>query len=98
MTEYIDKKALLTNLDEAYEDFGGRSPGFYGGFQNALKRIKDFPTAEVEPVRRGQLGISYLDEYFGEFADCKECSTDNILPCNYCRWCGRKIDGGADNG
>lgn len=64
---------------------------------DATKFVRELPTAEVEPVRRGQLGISYLDEYFGEFADCKERGTDNILPCNYCRQCGRKIDGGAEN-
>ena len=33
-------------------------------------------------VVHGRLGVSYMDEYYGEFADCLECGTDNILPCH----------------
>lgn len=86
MAEYIDKQKLMEDLAH-----------FAPECKAALLIAEKQPTAEVEQVRRGQLGISYLDEYFGEFADCKERGTDNILPCNYCRQCGRKIDGGAEN-
>ena len=47
---------------------------------------------DVAPVRHGQFGPEYIDEYYGPFADCKECGTNNILPCKYCRMCGRKMD------
>lgn len=51
------------------------------------------PTADVVEVKRGCLGESYIDEYYGEWADCLECGTDNILPCKFCRECGAKMDG-----
>ena len=53
---------------------------------------------EVAEVVHGRLSDSYIDEYYGEFADCLECGTDNILPCHYCRKCGAKMDGGFVNG
>ena len=49
-------------------------------------------SGDVSRVRHGRLGLPYTDEYYGLFADCKECGTDNILPCNYCRVCGAKMD------
>lgn len=56
------------------------------------------PTVNAVEVVYGRLGPSYIDEYYGEWKDCLECGADNILPCNYCRNCGAKMDGGADNG
>ena len=51
------------------------------------------PRVDAVEVVHGRLGVSYMDEYYGEFADCLECGTDNILPCHYCRNCGAKMDG-----
>ena len=62
----------------------------------ARLHVSDIDTilrVDAVEVVHGQLGIPYLDEYFGLFAVCKECGTDNILPCNYCRECGAKMDG-----
>ena len=56
-----------------------------------------FNSADVVPVRHGRLSVQYIDDYYGEFADCMECGTNNILPCNYCRNCGAKMDGGNDS-
>lgn len=60
------------------------------------KEIETAPTVDAAPVVHGRLGVSYIDEYYGEFADCMICGTDNILPCIYCRNCGAKMDGGGD--
>lgn len=54
-------------------------------------------TNGVTVQKHGELGSPYLDEYFGQFAYCKECGADNVLPCNYCRECGRKIDNPKDS-
>lgn len=54
--------------------------------------IEEAPTVDAVEVVHGRLGVSYNDEYYGEFANCLECGTDNILPCNYCRNCGAKMD------
>lgn len=55
--------------------------------------IASAPTVDAVEVVHGRLGVSYMDEYYGEFANCLECGTDNILPCHYCRNCGAKMDG-----
>lgn len=56
--------------------------------ERALKRLNGY----AEPVRHGRLGIPYIDEYYVEFANYQKCGTDNILPCNFCRNCGAKMD------
>lgn len=59
-----------------------------------IELIAKQPTVDAVEVVHGRLDVSYMDEYYGEFADCLECGTDNILPCNYCRNCGAKMGGG----
>ena len=54
-------------------------------------------TVDAVEVVHGRLGVSYMDEYYGEFANCLECGADNVLPCHYCRNCGAKMDGGSEN-
>lgn len=56
------------------------------------------PTVDAVQVVHGLLSDPYIDEYYGEFSNCLECGTDNILPCYYCRKCGAKMDGGVRNG
>lgn len=56
------------------------------------------PTVDAVQVVHGRLSDPYIDEYYGEFSNCLECGTDNILPCYYCRKCGAKMDGGVRNG
>lgn len=72
---------------------------FAGGhlhFVNGEWRDDNGDAIEISHVRHGRLSVQYIDDYYGEFADCMECGTDNILPCNYCRNCGAKMDGVDD--
>ena len=97
MAEYIEREAISEGIRKYYYK---NPPNFsYGeGFDRGLDRVQrailDAPAADVAPVRHGRLNVQYIDDYYGEFADCMECGTDNILPCNYCRNCGAKMDGG----
>ena len=57
-------------------------------FAAIRRHIDAAPAVEAKEVVHGRLG-----KPFGEFADCLECGTDNLLPCRYCRECGAKMDG-----
>ena len=62
----------------------------------AVGDTEGYARGKAEAVVHTQLGQPYVDEYFGQFADCKECGAQNILPCHYCCNCGRKIGGVGD--
>ena len=49
--------------------------------------------SDIAPIRHARLEEPYVDEWFGRLANCNECGSENILPCNYCRICGFKMDG-----
>lgn len=104
MAEYIEREALLSDIDAAMDNSG---MGYVVG-QTLKRYIKRKPAADVVPVRRGH----WIGEWDG-YADgeivldvwyCSECNyciddgTDDpaILP-KYCQNCGAKMDGGADH-
>ena len=91
----IDANELLNTLRKrillAY-------PNEFYGLMLAHDLIDNAPTVDAAEVVHGRLNDPYIDEYYGEFSDCLECGTDNILPCYYCRKCGAKMDGGARDG
>lgn len=82
---------IATGLEHEYGSLGGAVSG-------VMKHIDSAPTVDAEEVVHGRLSDPYIDEYYGEFSNCLECGTDNILPCYYCRKCGAKMDGGARDG
>lgn len=82
MAEYIEREAAIEAIMSEPPD--AHYPQWYA------EKIKSIPAADVAQVRHGRLGPQYIDEYYGPFADCKECGTDTILPCNYCRNCGAR--------
>lgn len=60
-----------------------------------LDDIRDFPSADVEPVRYGRWKKSYADhEAFGVrpfFRYCSECHEATVHQYNYCPNCGAKM-------
>lgn len=86
MAEYIEREAAIGALRRRLGP--NTSPAQKNMLQLAAIDIRSIKAADVAPVRRGRLGPQYIDEYYGPFAECKECGTDTILPCNYCRNCG----------
>ena len=94
----IDANALMKAI-KSFRWYGGYPPNTLNLLFDYLRIIiKNQPTVDAVEVVHGRLGVSYMDEYYGEFADCLECGTDNILPCHYCRNCGAKMDGGNEDG
>lgn len=87
--EYIERDAVLKKLKEC---------GAICEFGQHL--IKNFPAADVAPVRHGHW-ISH-DDYFedakcsecGDVLDIGECSFDDFCECyHFCPNCGAKMDG-----
>lgn len=81
MSDYISREAALEAFENADADvredyrYGACDWGF--GMKNIQKVLNSVPTADVEPVRRGEWNIRLADE----MTLCLECSV-----------CGRKVD------
>jgi len=81
MSDYISRDAALEAFENADADvredyrYGACDWGF--GMKNIQKVLNSVPTADVEPVRRGNWNIRLLRES----TLCLECSV-----------CGRKVD------
>ena len=81
MSDYISREALTEAFENADADVCESFPDGYCdwgfGRQNIRDVIASVPTADVEPVRRGNWNIRFADES----TLCLECSI-----------CGRKVD------
>lgn len=83
MAEYIDRKAVIENLDILMNK---SELGYVIG--QAVKRyIKRQPFADVAPVRHGRW------KCFGRnLGECSECGEVVASRYNYCPNCGAKMD------
>lgn len=101
MSKYIDKQVAIAALSEAYDKITGLHPQFYNGYQSAVKQIKVFPTADVEPVRHARwIPEENSDVYFTcSYCGCEICTSWGYsdLEWNFCPECGYKMDGGYGN-
>ena len=87
MGEYVDKDKLR----EAIYNVGGEN--FYT--LGVLSLLRDFPTADVAPVRHGHWGT---DKHGFDRAVCSECgAVYDSGPHIFCPRCGAKMDGEGDN-
>ena len=94
MAEYIEREAVVMELNKTYDNMNAMGAQFYCGFMNAVHRIKDFPAADVAPVRHGRW---IIDSANGKIA-CSSCGCiylgyNGRLEPNYCPNCGSKMDG-----
>lgn len=101
MAEYIDREALLEDIDAAMKNSG---MGYVIG--KTLKRYVKLQTAaDVAPVRHGrwkpyhEADIGY-DEYGVRCSNCKFEVEDHEVNfiMKYCPNCGAKMDGGMNDG
>ena len=96
MAEYIEREAVVMELNKTYDNMNAMGAQFYCGFMNAVHRIKDFPAADVAPVRHGKWLEVREKRLFGEhYFLCSNCKSRNglMIPFNYCNNCGCKMDG-----
>ena len=96
MAEYIEREAVVMELNKTYDNMNAMGAQFYCGFMNAVHRIKDFPAADVAPVRHWKWLEVREKRLFGEhYFLCSNCKSRNglMISFNYCPNCGCKMDG-----
>ena len=108
MTEYIEREALETALNHRLNFLmaeNGEYDHYTSGFDEAVTRVEDFPSADVATVRHGRWISKNPHGYAWTFV-CSNCGYVDGYPFNdrhnYCPDCGAKMYGdrkeGADNG
>ena len=104
MAEYIEREAVVMELNKTYDNMNAMGAQFYSGFMNAVHRIKDFPAADVAPVRHARWvkiyenGEPKVEQHqVGVFCSkCMNMPKDRFTESDYCPNCGAKMDGGAN--
>ena len=91
MAEYLEREAVVRELNKTYDNMNAMGAQFYGGFMNAVYRIKDFPAADVAPVRHGRWLC--VDTDTEQFFLCNRCKKKEYWESDYCPNCGAKMDG-----
>ena len=84
MAEYIERDALIDDLDAAAKH-GGMGAIIAQTLQRYVKRA---PAADVAPVRHGR-----RVDYSGFYCRCSQCEGTLPVCSNYCPNCGAKMDG-----
>lgn len=84
MAEYIDRQAVLDELDEDIEEFVECDYAL----KTAKKYIKKIPPADVRPVLRGRWKITSI---YIKCLECGECFM--LIPQNFCPNCGADMRG-----
>ena len=91
MAEYIEREAVVRELNKTYDNMNAMGAQFYGGFMNAVYRIKNFPSADVAPVRHAR-----WERTADGAALCTACNR-KMNPSQYgyafCSLCGAIMDG-----
>lgn len=102
MAEYIEREAVVMELNKTYDNMNALGAHFYCGFMNAVHRIKDFPAADVAPVRHAKwvdnhctaCGIMPMGDEMWKNLDFDPPLFERFM--DYCPSCGAKMDGGND--
>ena len=99
MNEYINKEKLLEV--RPFTVCAGRINDYDEGFldcaEEARDAVKDFPAADVVPVKHGKwLHTDYALHWTAK-DECSECTyhaldRDDLSHYNYCPNCGAKMD------
>lgn len=95
MDEYIKKQDIYDELSKDYDYLTNYGKGYVDA---TIRMVKAIPAADVVEVRHGE----WIKKEDGHYV-CSECgrtrpydeSTYAIenWACNYCHWCGAKMDG-----
>lgn len=93
MSEYIDRQAVLDELDEDIEEFVECDYAL----KTAKKYIKKIPPADVRPVVRGRW-IPFTSEAAGDIWYCSACDIGFAHRMDFCPNCGADMRGGDADG
>lgn len=99
MADYIKRDAAIAYIREqseecqkAFEELGGESGIYADAYNDLAEDFYSIPAADVAPVVHGRW--FYHDD---GVITCSECGNAESSDSYYCRYCGAKMDGGADN-
>lgn len=91
MAEYIEREALIEDLDKAAKH-GGMGAIIAQTLQRYVQRV---PAADVAPVVHGRWGDNGIPDSM--LCGCSVCGfTCGAHSFLYCPMCGAKMDGGAE--
>ena len=90
MAEYIEREALITKFKKMELGEHGLVERLFADGVYAV--IAAFSAADVAPVVHGRW--FYHDD---GVITCSECGNAESSDSYYCRYCGAKMDGGAEN-
>ena len=90
MPDYISREWLLDLYDDSKLTEKEKSYGV--PFNIVRQNILDAPAVDAAPVVHGRW--VYHDD---GVITCSECGNAESSDSYYCRYCGAKMDGGADN-
>lgn len=108
MPEYIEREALISELQEEIEFETSmyteeQNKYFNMGLKCAIRDVKSQPAADVTEVRRGKW-LTWEEQFpdrkptkknsLGVF--CNNCHSHADNMTNYCPNCGAKMDGATD--
>ena len=99
MAEYIDREAVVMELNKTYDNMNAMGAQFYGGFMNAVYRIKNFHAADVAPVRHARwvdnhctaCGMMPMGDEMWKHLDLEPPLFERFM--DYCPSCGCRMDG-----
>ena len=96
MAEYIEREALEVALNHRLNFLMGENgeyDHYTSGFDEAVTRVENFPSADVAPVRHGRWCVD------GVYVVCSVCNRFTLSPIverlptfKYCPFCGAKMD------
>lgn len=107
MAEYIEREALEVALNHRLNFLmaeNGEYDHYTSGFDEAVTRVEDFPSADVSLVRHGRWKEMHYEGGILDgtnFDRCSICGYERVFDdpalktvFKYCPNCGAKMDGG----
>ena len=99
MAEYIEREALLEEINEKISNIAFTSPyqreveAIVIGMERARDSVEDAPAADVAPVVHGRWGDPVKVDADNNGYKCSECGEFGAPCWNYCPDCGARMDG-----
>ena len=97
MNEYISKEFMLKNLeDDKMNNAEHCEPVTIQIMERFIRYVKEFPAADVQPVKHGRWIWDNSPEFGNPYGSykCSECKERQSFKENYCPNCVAKMDGG----